>query len=958
MATSVVELLAERGIKLRSYRAGANEHLICPKCEGGRTREKSLSVTVDQDGSGATWVCHRGQCGWTDGARIGAEAPQRRQTTIRRPPTHTPAQTAHRPVWLYEYFAGRGIGARVVDKLGIYSVTRRFDAPIGETPTIVFPYVWRGEVVNRKYRPHPAKSPQMQERDAEHTLFNVDALGDKPDTIVWVEGEPDVMAVMECGINHVVSLKDGAPAKVSENGSEKRFEALRTHADVLTKAKRIILAGDMDQPGLALREELARRLGRHRCWLVTWPADCKDANDTLVKHGSTIVLAAIDAAEPYPIDGVQRIEQGTLAALRARPAPAVLTTGTRSSDQVLKLPTEGRLVIVTGFPNHGKAMALDTLIPTPDGWVTMGEIKDGDSVYAADGSVTRVLKAHPVLHGRECYRVTFADGAEFVCDADHLWFTHTRASLMSERHQKMKRGGRETTLPRGTDQRHLRKLPCAVTTRHIADTLMVPDGKKMRPNHSVAVAKPIAGAQEWPVDVMPYTLGAWLGDGSTENAALCSADEAIPEQIRKDGYEVRKGAPRLSWYIHGLKSQLRSSGVLGNKHIPAKCLRAAADDRLALLCGLMDTDGYLGSDGVAEFCTVIRSLADSVAELVCSLGMKAEIYGGSASINGKYCGPKYRVCFTPTMPVFRLERKLSRTPPRLARRPRTQRRSIVSVVPVQSVPVRCITVEHESCLYLVGKQFVPTHNTAWTRFVMIHTATNHDRRWLAFSPESQPWEQFAAECAEVFVGKPFYRGAAGLEAMTDDEVAHAETWLHDHITMLVCDAEGNPPTIDWVLERAAASVLRDGTTDLLIDPWNEIDHDRGQTSETDYTGRALQRLKAFALRHGCNVWIIAHPAKPLPTKPGERPAAPGPYSIAGSAHWANKTDVGITIHSPAQGETELHLWKSRFRRWGTRGAIAKMEYEQETGRFLTPIALATQPHADDEPPPDLWTRAS
>jgi len=602
MATSVVELLAEHGIKLRSYRAGANEHLICPRCEGGRTREKSLSVTVDQDGSGATWVCHRGQCGWTDGARIGVEPPPRRQATIRRPPTHTPAQTAHRPDWLYEYFAGRGIGARVVDKLGIYSVTRRFDAPIGETPTIVFPYVWRGEVVNRKYRPHPAKSPQMQERDAEHTLFNVDALGDKPDTIVWVEGEPDVMAVMECGITHVVSLKDGAPAKVSENGSEKRFEALRTHADVLTKARRIILAGDMDQPGLALREELARRLGRHRCWLVTWPADCKDANDTLIKHGSTIVLAAIDAAEPYPIDGVQRIEQGTLAALRARPAPAVLTTGTRSSDQVLKLPTEGRLIIVTGFPNHGK--------------------------------------------------------------------------------------------------------------------------------------------------------------------------------------------------------------------------------------------------------------------------------------------------------------------------------------------------------------------TAWTRFVMIHTATNHDRRWLAFSPESQPWEQFAAECAEVFVGKPFYRGGGGLDPMTDDEVAHAETWLHDHITMLVCDAEGNPPTIDWVLERAAASVLRDGTTDLLIDPWNEIDHDRGQTSETDYTGRALQRLKAFALRHGCNVWIIAHPAKPLPTKPGERPAAPGPYSIAGSAHWANKTDVGITIHSPAQGETELHLWKSRFRRWGTRGAIAKMEYEQETGRFLTPIALTIQPHADDEPPADLWTRAS
>jgi twinkle protein len=216
---------------------------------------------------------------------------------------------------------------------------------------------------------------------------------------------------------------------------------------------------------------------------------------------------------------------------------------------------------------------------------------------------------------------------------------------------------------------------------------------------------------------------------------------------------------------------------------------------------------------------------------------------------------------------------------------------------------------------------------------MVHTATNHDRRWAVFSPEMQPWEQFAAECAEVFKRKPFWP-KGGVAGMTDAEVLDAERWLCDRVTMLVCDAEDEAPTIEWILERARATVLRDGVTDLLIDPWNEIDQQRksGET-ETDYVARTLQRLKAFALRHGCNVWIIVHPAKPVLLKSGEKRAAPGPYDISGSAHWANKTDLGITIHSPNSGTSEVHLWKPRFRRWGKRGAVALLDFDEITGCY-------------------------
>jgi twinkle protein len=581
------DLISDAGIRLKRFTPGHNEHVICPKCEGGRTREVSLSVSIDQDASGATWICHRGSCGWQDGARIQTNSPMPppRERVTQKPRPHEPAQTSNRPGWLYEFFSARNIGARTVDAFGCYAVTRRFE-PLGERPTIVFPYVFRGEVVNRKYRPHPEKQPQQQERDALQTLFNIDRLGDAPGEIVWVEGEPDVMALFECGMPHAVSLKDGAPAKVSASENDKRFEALRTHADVLEKARRIVLAGDMDAPGLALREELARRLGRHRCFIVTWPEGCKDACDVLRAHGPDAVLDAIKNAEPYPIEGLQRIKPGTLLALRRQPPPSTMTTGARSTDAMLKLPTEGRLIVVTGFPGHGK--------------------------------------------------------------------------------------------------------------------------------------------------------------------------------------------------------------------------------------------------------------------------------------------------------------------------------------------------------------------TTWTKFVMVHTASNHSRRWAVFSPEMQPWEQFAAECAQVFAGRPFWPipargGHPAMAGMTDDEIADAEAWLADRIVMMVCDAEDQAPTLDWILERARAAVLRDGVTDLLIDPWNEIDHQRGDMSETDYIGRALQRLKAFGLRHGCNVWIIAHPAKPPPLKPGEKRVAPGPYDLSGSAHWANKTDLGLTIHSPIANAAEVNLWKPRFRRWGVRGAIGMLDFDDSTSRYSSPL---------------------
>ncbi len=240
--------------------------------------------------------------------------------------------------------------------------------------------------------------------------------------------------------------------------------------------------------------------------------------------------------------------------------------------------------------------------------------------------------------------------------------------------------------------------------------------------------------------------------------------------------------------------------------------------------------------------------------------------------------------------------------------------------------------------------------TSWTKFVAVHTAANHGRRWAVFSPEMQPWELFAASVAECFIGKQFYpRRDTGVQTMDDGEIALAEQWLSDRMTMLVCDAEGQAPTIEWLLERAAAAVLRDGATDILIDPVNEVEQDGKSDRETVFWGRFLQRWKAFSLRYGANIWLVVHPSKPTGQKSGEKKPVPGPYDAAGSAHFANKADIGLTLHTPdtAVNRVQLHIWKSRSGRWAKRGMIAEMDFEPVTGRYSSPIVEGAEPEAAD-----------
>lgn len=360
----------------------------------------------------------------------------------------------------------------------------------------------------------------------------------------------------------------------------------------------------------------------------------------------------------------------------------------------------------------GKALALDTPLPTPSGWTTMGDVSVGDCVLDALGEPTVVTFATEVQYERECYRVRFSDGATVVADAEHLWVTST--------HRQRKQGYRNGEKPDTS----------VITTSEMLATLMV--GSRGDRNHCVWLAEPLDLPEaQLPVD--PYTLGAWLGDGNSHCARITIHDDDVAEMDSHLGESlgpgVRVPGANCATYPIGVResrrdslgrmtengslhSRLRELGVLGNKHVPAIYLRGSIQQRRDLLAGLMDTDGHADrSQNSVEFCSTRLELAEGVAELARSLGQKATLREGTATLDGVVIGPKYRTCWRPDESPFRLARKQSRLDLSVTQGQRSRQRMIVGIDPIESVPVRCITVDSPTSTYLCGNEMVPTHNT-------------------------------------------------------------------------------------------------------------------------------------------------------------------------------------------------------------------------------------------------------
>lgn len=344
-------------------------------------------------------------------------------------------------------------------------------------------------------------------------------------------------------------------------------------------------------------------------------------------------------------------------------------------------------VFFGGAAGGGKALALDTPITTPSGWTTMGDLSPGDLVYGADGQPTRVLACSEVMVDRPCYQVGFDDGTHIIADAEHLW----RAEGIRER---------SAVWAAGVD----RKDFTLFSTERIAQTCSV----RGRANYSIRPHKPLKGPRlQLPVD--PYLLGAWLGDGRSALGSMCLHEEGMFDQVTACGAVIRPSG--RFWHVEGLTAGLQQLGVRRNKHIPQEYLRASGEQRLALLQGLMDTDGSCDERGQCALSSSYPPLAQGIYELLRSLGIRTSPPKATPAIlDGVRKKDRYRFKFTTSLPAFRLKRKLDRQ--KCSNFRSTHGRwYITSCELVDSVPVRCIKVAAEDGMFLAGRQMVPTHNS-------------------------------------------------------------------------------------------------------------------------------------------------------------------------------------------------------------------------------------------------------
>lgn len=425
-------------------------------------------------------------------------------------------------------------------------------------------------------------------------------------------------------------------------------------------------------------------------------------------------------------------------------------------------PTIERVSIIKAA-RTGYALALDTPIATTSGWTTMGAIEVGDMVFDERGEPCSVIFCSEVFEDHDCYRLSFDDGSQIVADAGHRWFVESDRSFEHMLEGKFVRGQDA----RGTTEGVL-------TTKQIA--------KHWRKGKRTNFAIPVAGTVNTPacdLPIPPYTLGLWLGDGHSDRGWITQhyQDVATADFVREEGVSVEVVAndvrypnnrtlklgqlpsgETFSEVLRRIGLRCTDEGRCAKKRIPSEYLRASPAQRLALLQGLMDSDGTADKRGRAEFAVTAPALADAAYELAASLGLKPTL-----NVRPRQGGMKfeqYRVSFfaAPGRNPFRLPRKAARV--KVSGKPSVVgRRRIVNVEQVPTVPTRCISVDSPNRLFLAGKSFIPTHNTTSLVAGIAAIAANDPARIMLLMPTDDDARGIAVdEIDPAFKNNPLLAG--------------------------------------------------------------------------------------------------------------------------------------------------------------------------------------------------------
>ena len=347
----------------------------CPECsEDRKKRNPTLTVTVESDHS--LYNCHH--CGWS--GRVNRVDPLAKYHTAKiKAATVTPIPTElnENQDMVAKFFQRRGITVPDLAELKGVEVrtTEKYFAQLKEKlPAIGFVYGNPKEPEAIKWRPADGRKAFTQD-GAAASFYGIDALSPDTKEIIIVEGESDVVALASVGIQ-AISVPNGAPMKVSANKrltpeQDVKYGYVWEARDLINGADKIILAVDNDPAGDALAEELARRVGRAKCWRTMYPEGAKDPTDILTGVGATkdrvdrtaIMLNLLSASEPLPLQGVYSAASymGDVHQLYKEGMGSGTSTGMKVVDDLFTIKP-GMVYVMTGYPGSGKSEFVDQLM--------------------------------------------------------------------------------------------------------------------------------------------------------------------------------------------------------------------------------------------------------------------------------------------------------------------------------------------------------------------------------------------------------------------------------------------------------------------------------------------------------------------------------------------------------------------------------------------------------------------
>ena len=544
--------------------------------------------------------------------------------------------------------------------------------------------------------------------------------------------------------------------------------------------------------------------------------------------------------------------------------PASVTgkaTGFVDLDEMTTGLQDGDLIVIAGRPSMGKAQSLDSKIRTPSGWKEMGALEVGDALASIDGTPSIVTGVFP-QGVRQVYRIAFSDGRSTECCEEHLWRIYYRAW----------------------------PEPRVVSTKKLMEMLA-----RKRYQHRLWIDR-VTGdfGHHEPLPVDPWVLGALLGDGRLcEQLIFTTADTEMVERMQaqlgetmalhsrgQDDWSVVNARPAgvkgLGGRPNPLMDALRAMGMWGiqshEKYVPRIYRNACRSARLALLQGLLDTDGWVEKWGTVRFCSSSYRLAKDVVELVRSLG-------GWCSLTDKRTSYTYRgekkagrtasvlnIHHSDPRSLFRLTWKRDRAQPA---HQRAWKPVIASVVPTRVVPTQCISVSHPSKLY-VTDEYVVTHNTSLALNIAEHIGLELKLPVLIFSMEMGGTQLALRLLGSVGKVDAQKLRTGRLEAQDWDRLGTALGKLNEAPILIDETPALNPLELR---ARARRKWREYGGLGLVVVDYIQLMQgtDSGSENRATEVGEISRGLKSMAKELGCPVIALSQLNRSLEQRPNKRP---------------------------------------------------------------------------------------